>query len=154
MALLQARPRGLNHNKVTPGLGLMTPVWWTLSEQPVRLMTWYSMNGWFGMVGSFISYGLGHVTEQIVPTWKLVFIVGRRLDRQWAQLDWGQIFGSVTSLLGIYMFFFLPDSPVNAKFLTYDQKVLAVKRVAENRTGVKNTEFKRYQVVEAFKDPK
>ncbi|ORX40258.1 major facilitator superfamily domain-containing protein [Kockovaella imperatae] len=123
---------------VTPGLGLMTPIWWTLAEQPVRLMTWYSMNGWFDIVGSFISYGLGHVTETTVRTWQLIFI----------------IFGSLTSFLGIYMFFYLPDSPVTAKFLSHDQKVLAVKRVSENRTGVKNTAFKRHQFVEAFKDPK
>ena len=52
------------------------------------------------------------------------------------------------------MFFFLADSPVTAKFLTHEQKILAVKRVAENRTGVKNTAFKKHQFVEAFKDPK
>lgn len=34
-----------------------------------------------------------------------------------------------------------------------DEKVIAVERLRENRTGVANKEFKRYQLMEAFKDP-
>lgn len=52
------------------------------------------------------------------------------------------------------MFFYLPDSPASARFLNREQRIIAVKRVAANRTGIKNTSFKREQMVEAFKDPK
>lgn len=52
--------------------------------------------------------------------------------------------GHVTDALLLALFF--PDSPVTAKFLRKDEKVKAVKRVAEAKTGVKNTEFKIYQV--------
>lgn len=41
---------------------------------------------------------------------------------------------------------FFPDSPVTAKFLRKDEKLKAVKRVAEAKNGIKNTEFKTYQV--------
>lgn len=44
------------------------------------------------------------------------------------------------------MWFFFPDSPVEARFLTQEEKVLAVKRVAEAKLGVKNKTFKWYQV--------
>lgn len=79
----------------------------------------------------------------------------------------------MTTLWGIYLFFMLPDSPVNARFFDERQKAIAVKRVAENRvrshlfplvqgtksfwagqTGIKNKQFKMYQVREAFVDPK
>ena len=40
---------------------------------------------------------------------------------------------------------FFPDSPVTAKFLHKDEKLKAVKRVAEAKNGIKNTEFKTYQ---------
>ncbi|KAK8844009.1 hypothetical protein IAR55_006802 [Kwoniella newhampshirensis] len=123
---------------VTPGLGLMTPMWWKLEEQPVRHLTWYCFNGVASIIGSLISYGLGHVTSTKVPTWALIFIT----------------FGSFTSLWGIYLLIFLPDSPASARFLTEDQKIIAVKRVAQNRTGTKNTVFKIEQVKEAFMDPK
>lgn len=41
---------------------------------------------------------------------------------------------------------FFPDSPVTSKFLRKDEKIKAVKRVAEAKNGIKNTEFKVYQV--------
>lgn len=44
------------------------------------------------------------------------------------------------------MWFLFPDSPVDAHFFTPEEKVLAVKRVAEAKLGVKNTQFKWYQV--------
>ena len=40
---------------------------------------------------------------------------------------------------------FFPDSPVTARFLRKDEKLKAVKRVAEAKNGIKNTEFKTYQ---------
>ncbi|WVQ81140.1 hypothetical protein IAT38_003262 [Cryptococcus sp. DSM 104549] len=123
---------------VTPGLGLMTPMWWTLEEQPVRHLTWYCFNGVAGIIGSLVSYGLGHSTSAKVPTWALIFIV----------------FGSFTSLWGIYLLIFLPDSPASARFLNKQQKIIAVKRVARNRIGTKNTVLKLEQVKEAFIDPK
>lgn len=60
---------------VTPGLGLMTPVWWRLHEQPIRHLTWYCQNGVASIIGSLVSYGLGHATSSAVSTWKLIFIV-------------------------------------------------------------------------------
>ncbi|WRT69127.1 uncharacterized protein IL334_006111 [Kwoniella shivajii] len=123
---------------VTPGLGLMTPLWWKLDEIPVRHLTWYSFNGFAGIIGGLVSYGIGHATGSSIPTWGLIFIT----------------FGCFTSLWGIIILLFLPDSPASARFLNNDQKIVAIKRVAENRTGTKNTEFKWEQVREAFKDPK
>jgi len=48
----------------------------------------------------------------------------------------------------------LPDSPVSARFLSQHENAIAVKRVAENRTGIKNKTFKMYQVKQALLDPK
>jgi hypothetical protein len=132
----------------------MTPLWWKLNEIPVRHLTWYSFNGWAGIVGDLVSYGLGHATNSKVPTWELIFIVSLPLPLFQTQPLTSQVFGSFTSLWGIYMFFFLPDSPPSARFLDEKQKIIAVKRVAENRTGTKNTEFKVEQVKEALSDPK
>ncbi|KAF7311323.1 MFS general substrate transporter [Mycena kentingensis (nom. inval.)] len=123
---------------VTPGLGLMTPFWWKLTEQPVRHLTWYCFNGVAGIVGGFLAYGLGHATGARVPTWALIFLV----------------LGAITTLWGATVFFILPDSPVSARFLDQRQKAIAIKRVAGNRTGTKNKVFKRYQMYQALRDPK
>jgi len=123
---------------VTPGLGLMTPFWWRLEEQPVRHLSWYCSIGIASLIGDILAYGLGHVTHSQVPAWALIFLV----------------LGGFTALWGAYLFFMLPDSPASARFLDHRQKIIAVKRVAENRTGTKNKVFKRYQVVQALSDPK
>ena len=49
-------------------------------------------------------------------------------------------------VVAIMLWFLFPDSPVDARFFTADEKVLAVKRVAESKVGVKNKQFKWYQV--------
>lgn len=129
---------GMLEAAVTPGLGLMTPFWWRLQEQPVRHLSWYCFNGVGSIVGDFLSYGLGHATHSTVPTWALIFFV----------------LGGFTTCWGVYVFFNLPDTPASAPFLDKRQKSIAIKRVAENRTGIKNKEFKLNQIQEAFSDPK
>lgn len=54
----------------------------------------------------------------------------------------------------IFAFVFLPDTPMNASFLTQQEKVFWVKRLASNKTGIVNNVWKWDQVVEAVIDPK
>lgn len=48
----------------------------------------------------------------------------------------------------------LPATPMEAAFLSNEEKYHLVKRVATNKTGVANKEWKWAQVKEAFVDPK
>lgn len=52
------------------------------------------------------------------------------------------------------MLFRLPDSPTDAKFLTEEERMIAIERMKENQTGYKNSEIDRRQIVEAFRDIK
>lgn len=52
------------------------------------------------------------------------------------------------------MLLLLPDSPSTARFLSKEERLVAVARVLDNKTGVVSREFKRAQMIEAFKDPK
>jgi hypothetical protein len=52
------------------------------------------------------------------------------------------------------VWFLFPDNPLNAKFLTLEQRAQAVLRIKENHSGIEQKFFKRYQFVEALKDPK
>ncbi|KAK7709524.1 hypothetical protein SLS63_013202 [Diaporthe eres] len=45
------------------------------------------------------------------------------------------------------------DNPMKCKFLTRDEKVWAVERLRENKTGIENKHFKAHQAWECFKDP-
>jgi MFS family permease len=116
----------------------MTPLWYTLAETPLRHEAWYSFNGVGGIVGDLIAYGVGHITHSAIPQWGLIFV----------------ILGVATALWGIYLVLFLPDTPASANFLSPREKQIAIKRVAGNRTGTKNTAFKWEQFREAFRDPK
>ena len=55
---------------------------------------------------------------------------------------------------GTIFLIFMPDLPSTARFLSYNEKVIAVERVAANRQGIKNHHFKKYQVLQAARDPK
>jgi hypothetical protein len=64
------------------------------------------------------------------------------------------IFGLATFLWGTLMLFRLPDSPTDAKFLTEEERIIAIERMRANQTGYKSSEINRSQIVEAFKDVK
>jgi hypothetical protein len=63
------------------------------------------------------------------------------------------IFGPITMLWGIIVFFAMPASPMTAWFLTPRERKIAVVRVLQNHTGLQNREYKVHQVKEALRDP-
>jgi hypothetical protein len=62
------------------------------------------------------------------------------------------ILGSITVGWGLLMVWFPPDNPVVAKFLSQDERVLAVERMRAGQTGIASRKFKAYQVKEALLD--
>ncbi|GIK00166.1 hypothetical protein Aspvir_004186 [Aspergillus viridinutans] len=120
-----------------PGFMLITSMFYTRKEQPVRIGLWYTANGFGIALGGLLGYGIGHL-KGALPSWKYEFLV----------------IGALCSAWGIVMFIFLPDSPVSAPGLTPRERRVAVERLRENQTGVENKHLKPYQVLEAFKDYK
>ncbi|KAB5543095.1 major facilitator superfamily domain-containing protein [Coniochaeta sp. 2T2.1] len=64
------------------------------------------------------------------------------------------ILGAVTVAWGVVFTLFVPDGPSQVKWLTEEEKVVAVQRIALNQTGSKSRRFVRAQIVEAVTDPK
>lgn len=130
---------GMFEAAVTPGLTLMTGFYYTRREIPLRQCIWYSSLGFGGIIGSYISTGISELPADISPErWQILFY----------------ILGGITMLWSVFIFFFLPDSPANARFLTERQRLIAVKRVAGNDLGIKNKAFRKEQVWVALRDPK
>ncbi|KAI0190643.1 major facilitator superfamily domain-containing protein [Xylaria flabelliformis] len=130
---------GLFEASVTPGLTLMTGFWFTRKEIPLRQCIWYSSLGWAGIIGSYVSTGIAKLPEDTTPErWKIIFY----------------ILGGVTILWSAIVWFILADSPSNASFLSHREKLVAVKRVAGNETGIKNKKFDMKQVWLGFTDIK
>jgi MFS family permease len=130
---------GLFESAVTPGLTLMTGFWYTRREIPLRQCIWYSALGWGGIAGSYISMGISYLPGNMRPErWEFIFFV----------------LGGATCLWSFVIYFVLPDSPSSAFFLSHKERIIAVKRVAENETGIKNKAFNKKQAVLAIWDPK
>lgn len=64
------------------------------------------------------------------------------------------ILGIITILIGISLYWILPDSPMTCRFLNEREREIALHRVRSNQTGVKNKVHKKYQVLEALTDIK
>lgn len=121
---------------VAPSLMIITTMWYKKSEQPPRVGLWYVGTGVGKMVGAITSFGLQHYTGQAFKSWQIMFLV----------------FGLITIVVGILVILFLPDSPMTSK-LSQEEKVWAIERLRDNKTGVENKHFKLPQVWECFKDP-
>ncbi|KAI0466775.1 major facilitator superfamily domain-containing protein [Xylaria cf. heliscus] len=130
---------GVFEASVTPGLTLMTGFWFTRKEIPLRQCIWFSSLGWAGIIGSYISTGIAKLPDNTTPErWEIIFY----------------ILGGVTILWSAVVWFVLADSPSNASFLNHREKLIAVKRVAGNETGIKNKSFDMKQVWLGFTDIK
>ncbi|KIY00055.1 uncharacterized protein Z520_03740 [Fonsecaea multimorphosa CBS 102226] len=128
---------GVSECTPAPAFSLITAMWYTREEQPLRIAIWYSASGMGSLLAGIAFYGIGHIHGSLHP-WKYQYL----------------ILGGVTVLWGIVVVCFLPDNPMKARFLTEDERVLAVKRIRASQTGIENSVFKHYQFKEALLDPK
>ncbi|KAI1339316.1 major facilitator superfamily domain-containing protein [Xylariaceae sp. FL0016] len=128
---------GMTEATISPGFVAVTGIWWTRQEQAGRSALWISFLGVGSFVGTLVSYGIGHIQGGL-STWKYIYI----------------ILGSLTILWGVAFTVFVPDSPSRVKWLNEDEKVVAVQRVIENKTGTKSRRFVKEQLIEAVTDPK
>ncbi|KAI1751670.1 major facilitator superfamily transporter allantoate [Xylaria castorea] len=125
---------------VSPGFVLFTSQWYTTPEQGTRVSWWFSFNGWGQILGGVVAYGIAVGTEKhplSIEGWQLIFLV----------------FGLFTALLGAIFLYWMPDSQLNARFLTEHERLMAVERIRVNNQGVGNKHFKWYQCKEALADP-
>ncbi|RSH85337.1 hypothetical protein EHS25_004733 [Saitozyma podzolica] len=122
---------------IAPSMLVIVAMWWTRREQPLRNNIWYSANGMATILGSLLTYGLGHATSKLY-SYQLIFL----------------ICGLIAVVLSIPTMFILPRHPTSARWLTDDQKYVAIERIRFNNTGTQNQHFKWKQVIECFIDPK
>ncbi|KAL0061392.1 hypothetical protein AAF712_011793 [Marasmius tenuissimus] len=128
---------GLFEASVAPAFITITQMWWRRREQTMRLALWMAMNGVTGMVGSLLSWGLGHIRGSLHP-YQTIFL----------------FIGLLTVVCSPVVVLVLPDSPTKARFLTPDEKVVALERLRANNQGTESKEWKWEQVWELLLDVK
>lgn len=121
---------------INPAFIVISAQWWTRDEQPLRISYWYLGNSIGQVCGGLLGYGIAHISSQAVPNWAFFFL----------------IFGAITICYGGFLFYYLPDSPLNARWLSDHERALAIERVRSNRTGVENHVWKWSQFKECIMD--
>ncbi|KAJ4178475.1 hypothetical protein NW755_013190 [Fusarium falciforme] len=121
---------------ILPCLILVNSTWYRREEQPLRTAFW--ANTFAGVFGGILSYAIGRINGSL-STWKYIFI----------------IYGAFTLVIGIAVFFLLPNSPAQAWFLNDELKSVAALRLASNQTATEaSTKLRWGQIGEALKDTK
>lgn len=128
---------GLFESSITPGFVILTSQWYKKEEQFARIAYWFSCNGLGGVLGGSIAYGLAiHAKSYTIESWKILFIIT----------------GLISVLFGVLFYFYIPENPSKAWFLSEEERLQQVQRIKSNQQGFGSKKFKRYQFIEAFKD--
>ncbi len=129
---------GIFEATIAPSLMLISSQWYTKSEQAPRFSFWYTGLGVGQIVGGLVSYGFQHMAPgSQLAGWRVMFVV----------------LGVVTVTVGSSVVLFLPDTPMQAKWLSDNEKVALLKHVSVNQTGIENRKFRLSEIVEALTDP-
>ena len=116
---------------------LISSQWYTKSEQAPRFCIWYAGLGLGQIIGGVLSYAFQQVKrDEGLQGWRIMFVV----------------LGVVTVVIGMATGVWLPDTPMQARFLSEGEKVVLLKHVAVNRTGIRNRGFKARQILEIVLD--
>lgn len=116
-----------------PAVIYITSSFYTKSEQVTRAAIWYSTSGWANVFGGFFAWCIYQAKSF---RWQGLFV----------------FYGALTFFVGVVLWFFLAASPTEAKWLTEDEKVIALERVRQNKTGTEVWRFSLPQLKEAFLD--
>ena len=128
---------GIFEAAIAPCLILISSQWYTKSEAAPRFSIWYAGLGVGQIIGGIVSYAFQQVKNPTFSGWKIMFIV----------------LGLVTVIIGFITLFFLPDTPMKARFLSEPEKVMLLKHVSVNQTGIRNKNYKISQALEILMDP-
>ncbi|KAJ6539196.1 major facilitator superfamily domain-containing protein [Mycena capillaripes] len=120
-----------------PAFVFLSTMWYTRAEQALVIGAFYSMNGFQQCVGGLIGYGISQIHGQSLKNWQILFT----------------LLGCLTFVWGLFVLWWLPDSPMRATCWSPEDRLLIAERVRKNETGIQNREFKMHQAWEAFKDP-
>ncbi|EON67687.1 hypothetical protein W97_06830 [Coniosporium apollinis CBS 100218] len=122
---------------VAPTFIAVVQMWYRRSEQTNRNASWYAMLGIVNILGSLLTYGLGHINGSL-HSYQIIFL----------------FCGLLTVVVSVFVFIFMPDSPWEAKFLTHEEKLISIERLRMNQMGVSSKVWKWDHVWDAALDLK
>lgn len=124
---------------MTNGVMVATSMFYNRTEIGQRIGWTIQCNGFATIISGFLAYGVAHSDPTNKPAqWQLLLIV----------------YTGLSLVIGLLFWCLFPDSPMEARFLTTDEKIQVVHRIQSNQSGIETKVWKREQAVEAVKDAK
>ncbi|KAJ5885998.1 uncharacterized protein N7473_008672 [Penicillium subrubescens] len=121
-----------------PTFVLLSSMWYKREEQAATVTYWYMMNGAQQIVGGLLAYCFTLIgSDKVLKSWQALFLS----------------YGCLSVLWGLFVMWWMPDSPMRAKCFSEEDKRMMVERLRSNQTGIQNRQFRSYQVWEALRDP-
>ncbi|SCZ89227.1 BZ3500_MvSof-1268-A1-R1_Chr1-1g01042 [Microbotryum saponariae] len=128
---------GILEGGVSPAFLTILGMWYRKREQALRAPILYSANGFFVLPLLAVVYGIVHIGSR-AHAWKSIYY----------------FLGVLTIIFACFLYVFLPDSPVSAKWLTSRQRYVAVERLRDNQAGLNSKRLKGSHLLEAVCDIK
>ncbi|EEY16135.1 allantoate permease [Verticillium alfalfae VaMs.102] len=128
---------GIFESVCQPAFVILSGMWYRREEQASRVTYWYMMNGAQQIVGGLLAYCFSLIKTGPLASWQWLFLT----------------YGVISVIFGLWVGFWMPDSPMRAHCFTEAEKHEMVERVRDNQTGIQNKTFKRHQFVEGLTDP-
>lgn len=118
---------------VAPGCIIITGMWYSHRQQLTRMGIWSIQAGTSTIIGGLLSYAFQHVSpDAALKPWQIFFLM----------------MGLITIVFGFVVFFYLPNNPSTATFLSDNEKAVILENVRLNQTGTENKQFKKHQLYE------
>ncbi|KAF3008252.1 hypothetical protein E8E14_000022, partial [Neopestalotiopsis sp. 37M] len=122
---------GMTESQIVPSTTVLHQAFFTPKKSPwVQLLWWAS--------GSFANVLLTMVAYKLIEDDDVGALVGGLSSWKWLHI----VCVILTFVVVVPMFYFLPNSPVDAKWLTTEEKVHTIAMIRETYSGIVNTTFK------------
>ncbi|KAL2421567.1 MFS transporter prlL [Exophiala dermatitidis] len=122
-----------------PGIVYFITIWYRHNERSVRIACVVAFCNLAGAFGGAIAYGVGHINGTAgLEAFRWLFIIE----------------DIITVLSAFLLFFFLPDYPARARWLSADDKQFAVDRLRQHGGGYHQDHATRKEVWETFCSPR
>ncbi|KAF2653340.1 putative MFS transporter [Lophiostoma macrostomum CBS 122681] len=128
---------GIFEATTLPSANTILAQWYTKSEAAPRYAYWFLGNGFSQVLGGLISFGFQYMKGGVLSGWRTMFLV----------------FGLLTVGVGAIAAWYLPDTPMQARFLTDMEKISLLNHIAVNKIGVRNQKLCPVEIREALADP-
>ncbi|KAM3455606.1 hypothetical protein MY3296_002317 [Beauveria thailandica] len=134
---------GMAESQIVPSTTVLHQAFFAPKQSPWVQLLWWASGSFANVLLTMVSYRLivddnHHALAGNLSSWKWMHIICVIL----------------TVIVVIPLAIFLPNSPVDAKWLTVDEKIHTIDTIRATHAGISNKTFKWSQVRECFTDPK